>query len=77
MYCLDCHYRLVRCRTDESGAGVCPECGRGFDRSNPDTYLPEQPLQRIWRWLQNPPLLLAALLWLVILFMVLVNGLRD
>ncbi len=37
MYCLDCEYDL---RGSVEG-GVCPECGRGFDVGDSESYLSE------------------------------------
>ncbi len=58
MYCRGCLYPLEGLEDER-----CPECGRGFVRLNPVTYLSETELLRRrvrWRWMARGMVLLGA-----------------
>lgn len=59
MYCLGCYYRLDHLESSE-----CPECGRGFDPSDPKT-IAYSPKPKWPRW----ECLLAALLLAVLFYL--------
>lgn len=65
--CLDCKYSLVGLAEN-----VCPECGRGFDPSDPRTYLGELP-----RWLTSGGREVSRLWVSFVLFLVIVAIAAD